>query len=78
MSDKKYEEWLELMKDTPKEELLKYHYNLLFKVDKQKEILDKINDYLINCIENDSTSIENTEVYEDVLEELDKLLEEIE
>ena len=47
MSDKKYEKWLELMKDTPKEELLKYHYNLLFKVNKQKEVLDKIKEYIL-------------------------------
>lgn len=46
MSDTKYKEWLELMKDTPKEELLKYHYKLLFKVDKQKEVLDKIKEYI--------------------------------
>ena len=73
MSDKKYEEWLELMKDTPKEELLKYHYNLLFKVDKQKEVLDKIKEYAreLRLFDNESVEFEISNKILELLEEIE-------
>lgn len=46
MSDTKYKKWLEIMKDIPKEDILKDYYKLIFKYEKQKEVLDKANEYL--------------------------------
>ena len=73
MSDKKYEEWLELMKDTPKEELLKYHYNLLFKFDKKKEELDKIKEYAreLRLFDNESVEFEISNKILELLEEIE-------
>lgn len=70
MSDKKYKEWLELMRNTSKD-----YYKLLYIVDKQKEVLDKIKEKCLSIKGNsEHTIVSKNELVKQFLE----LLEEIE
>lgn len=77
MSDKKYKEWLKEMEDVSKDDILKFYYNLYFKYEKQQEVLNKIKEYcnkntLIDRFYNDKIP------FEVIVNELNRLLEEIE
>lgn len=73
MNNTNYKNWLKEMEDVSKDDILKFYYNLYFKYNKQKEVLDKIKER-VNKVDFDMGDFPELKLAGDILE----LLEEIE